>query len=347
MPVHNALPHLDEAVESILAQSFADFEFVILDDASTDGSTERLRHWEAVDPRIRLIRVEKNLGPVASSNMVARAARGPFVARMDADDISHPERLKVQLELLRANSDIGVVGSLCDMIDSSGKKTRDPETWRLSRPSAFVPFAHGAMMYRREIFDRAGGYRVECEYWEDQDLLARMGALAKVLVTERSLYHHRQSTTSTRLICNQERLERALARAYEATDRLSRGESYESVLVRAEKEVGKLDPRVFIALGSVRLWAGDNPRLFLRLLSRGRLRPDLRTAAAVVWTAWGSASPGSLRKFLMGLLRIRNRLLSRRIPDSGAVLWRPPSRAHAESSARVRGLEQARAAHTP
>ena len=67
MPVHNALPHLDEAIESIVGQTYKDFEFVILDDASTDGSTERLREWAKRDPRIRLIEVKINLGPALSS----------------------------------------------------------------------------------------------------------------------------------------------------------------------------------------------------------------------------------------------------------------------------------------
>jgi glycosyltransferase involved in cell wall biosynthesis len=145
MPVRNALPHLDAAVQSILGQSFADFEFVILDDASTDGSRERLRELAAFDSRIRLIEVDEKLGPVASSNMVAQAAQAPFVGRMDADDISYPNRLGEQLRVLHDNPEAGVVASLCDTIDSGGRILRQPEAWRLSRPSPFVPFAHGSM----------------------------------------------------------------------------------------------------------------------------------------------------------------------------------------------------------
>src|SRR3954471_2803022 len=100
MPVHNAMPFLDVAVESILGQTFRDFEFVILDDASTDGSTQRLREWAARDGRIRLLEEKHNLGPALSSERVARAARAPIVARMDADDVSHPKRLEEQLDVL-------------------------------------------------------------------------------------------------------------------------------------------------------------------------------------------------------------------------------------------------------
>jgi hypothetical protein len=72
----------------------------------------------------------------------------------------------------------GIVASLCEIIDSSGRLVRGPEPWRLGRRSVFVPFAHGAMMYRRDIFDHVGGYRQECEFWEDQDLIVRMAAIS-------------------------------------------------------------------------------------------------------------------------------------------------------------------------
>src|SRR6185369_14969127 len=110
MPVHNALPYLDAAVESILSQTFGEFEFVILDDASTDGSTERLRQWASRDPRIRLIEEPRNLGPAGSSERVARAASAPIVARTDADDICYPTRLAEQLDVLGRFPDVGVVG---------------------------------------------------------------------------------------------------------------------------------------------------------------------------------------------------------------------------------------------
>src|SRR6185436_7809543 len=86
MPVHNALPFLDESIRSILAQTLADFEFVILDDASTDGSLEVLREWSRLDPRIQIHESKKQLGLSLSSNTVVSKARAPIVARMDADD---------------------------------------------------------------------------------------------------------------------------------------------------------------------------------------------------------------------------------------------------------------------
>ena len=148
MPVHNALPYLDEAIESILRQTFADFEFVILDDGSTDGSSEALRGWARRDPRIRLVRSGTRLGPAGSSNRVVAEAQGPIVARMDADDVAHPERLKNQLTLLEAEPDAVLIGSLWDVIDESGRKVRVADRSRLLRVSPFAPFAHPTIMCR-------------------------------------------------------------------------------------------------------------------------------------------------------------------------------------------------------
>src|SRR5258705_2817877 len=97
MPVHNALPFLDESIRSILEQTLKDFEFVILDDASTDGSTELLHEWLRRDTRIQLHQSRKRLGLSGSSNAVVAKAQARIVARMDADDVAHPDRLRRQL----------------------------------------------------------------------------------------------------------------------------------------------------------------------------------------------------------------------------------------------------------
>jgi glycosyltransferase involved in cell wall biosynthesis len=306
MPVFNACRHLDDAVESILCQSLAGFEFIILDDASTDGSRERLRHWAAIDQRIRLIEIETNLGPVRSSNRVASEATAPIVARMDADDISLPDRLREQLCVLENNSDTGLVACLCDVVDANGNKVRGPETWRLLRNSPMVPFAHGTIMYRREVFDRVGGYRDGCEYWEDQDLITRMADASGVLVIPKTLYTVRLTPTSTRATSKQERMEQSVNRMYGCIDRQMKGRPYDDLVDGDAGKGCKIDPRVFMSIGSPVLWAGGRPRLFRRLLKRGRLGPNAATVAAIVWTGWASASPSTLRGFLAILSKLRN-----------------------------------------
>ena len=163
MPVHNAVPYLDEAVGSILAQSHTDFEFVIGDDASTDGSAEKLRGWAGRDRRIRLVRREDNLGPVGSSNWVVANARGSLIARMDADDVSHPDRLRRQIRLLGERPDAVLTGSPPVGIDRRGRRVREQNRWIAGRSGFNAPFAHGSVMYRRGAFDLIGGYRRGCD----------------------------------------------------------------------------------------------------------------------------------------------------------------------------------------
>ena len=334
MPVHNAMPYLDIAVESILGQTFQDFEFVILDDASTDGSTERLREWASRDPRIRLLKEERNLGPARSSDRVARAASAPIVARTDADDVSYPTRLAEQLEVLDRHPDVGVVGGLYDVIDPKGRKIRGPEPWRLNQGGSIPPFGNGPMMYRREIFERVGGYRTECEFWEDHDLILRMAAVSKVMVVPHAIYQVRQSPVSTRFgPSKEERVETALNLMYRSRARLEQHRSYDDLLGSTAPEDGDVDPRVYISLGSQLLWAGGRPRLFRRLLKRGKLSFDFRTLSALVWTAWASLEPRSLRTFLHSLMFVRNLRASFTVRPNGPVLWVGSKPAQVEAGA--------------
>ena len=321
MPVHNALPHLDAAVDSILRQTFSDFEFVILDDASTDGSTERLRQWARRDARIRLIEEKRNSGPARSSQQVARAASAPVVARMDADDISYPQRLADQLDVLDQHPAVGVVGGLFDIIDPDGRIVRGPELWRLRQPASVPPFGNGPLTYRREIFDQVGGYRQECEFWEDNDLILRMAAVTRIMVLPYSVYQVRLGRVSNRLSAEQLRVERAVDLMYRARARLEQGASYDDLLSATLDDDRKVSPQVFVSLGSIMLWAGGRPRLFRRLLARGALRFDRRTLAALVWTAWGSTEPHSLRAFIRLLLLGRKLRTDLSMPTGEPVLW--------------------------
>jgi len=325
MPVHNALPYLDQAIESILNQSLSDFEFVILDDASTDGSTGRLLEWAAKDPRIKLVRSARNLGVVASSNRVVEEASGNIIARMDADDVVHPHRLERQVAVLREHPEVGLVGTLSDTIDAKGRMLRGPEIWRVTRRSFQAPFPHGSITYRRELFERVGGYRAACEYWEDQDLYLRMARMGRIMVICEALYQVRHSPTSTRVASDQRRVELAVDLMYRSMSQLNASGSFEHVLGGGPGVNSRIDPRVFISLGSLALWSGKKPHLFRRLLSRGRLRANAPSAAALVWTAWASLSPVTLRTFLKLLMRSRNRFVTTMTPEGDPIAWEPPT----------------------
>lgn len=315
MPVHNALPYLDEAIESIVDQTFGDFEFVILDDGSTDGSTERLREWASREGRIRLLEAKENLGPVRSSQRVAEAASAAIVARMDADDISHRNRLHRQMEVLRDNPEVGLVAALCELIDQRGRRIRNAELWRLARRSPMAPFAHGSIMYRRAIFDRVGGYREDSRYWEDQDLVQRMSRQTGIAVIPEPLLKVRQTTSSTRFAAGREGQEQSLDSMYAQLPGAS-----------PKGAAGKLDPRVFVSMGSVELWAGGRPRLFRKLLRQGALSPSRTTIAALGWTAWASLSPSTLRASLRALAGVRDAVARRRLDLRRPVPWSPQPR---------------------
>jgi|KBSSwiStaDraftv2_1062776.scaffolds.fasta_scaffold77546_2 glycosyltransferase involved in cell wall biosynthesis len=325
MPVHNALPYLDAAVESILGQTLQSFEFVILDDASTDGSTERLRDWAKRDPRIRLIEEKRNLGPALSSQRVACAATAPVIARMDADDISYPRRLEEQLEVLDRFSETGVVGGLYDIIDAAGRRIRGPEAWRLVHPASVPPFGNGPLMYRREVFDEVGGYRRQCEFWEDHDLIIRMGSISKIMILPHAVYQVRQSPVSTRFASEQRRVERALDLMYRCRQRLEQHRPYDDLLDAPVDDEAKIDPRVFISAGSMALWSGGKPRLFRRLLQRADLRLDFRSVSALVWAGWASVDPRTLRIFIRSLLLARRMRASFAVRTAGPVTWAAPT----------------------
>ncbi len=323
MPVHNAGDFLDSAIRSILAQSLADFEFVILDDGSTDGSTERLRGWARSDGRIRLIRNEARSGAALSSNRVTRAASAPLIARMDADDIAAPERLQRQAEVLAGHPDAVMVGALADVIDESGRRVRAPDYGRLVRRSAFAPFSHSTAMFRREAFERAGGYRAAAEKWEDVDLFLRMAAQGRILVLAEPLLHYRQTGRSTRSMDGAERLERSMALLYRAIARYERDGGYEALLAGPAEDGGRLDPGLFIECGSGSVWTGRRPGVLRRLSSSGALAFDSASLKALVWAAWAEASPRSLRAALRGLLALRNAQARRRLGGAAIVEWKP------------------------
>ena len=147
MPVYNARPFLDDSISSILAQTLRDFEFVILDDASTDNSMECLREWADRDNRIQIHESKEPLGLSGSSNAVVAKARASILARMDADDIAHPDRLLRQWEIIRNRPDVVAVGTLCNGIDAAGRQVRPRDRWHSYAAPAIFRFPTGPQCF--------------------------------------------------------------------------------------------------------------------------------------------------------------------------------------------------------
>lgn len=178
MPVYNSEKFLREATESILNQTFKDFEFIIIDDGSTDKSGEIIKSYKASDGRIRLIEHKQNKGLVESLNHGLSESRGQYIARMDADDISLPNRLKKQVTFLDSHSSIVVVGSWYQKIDDTGshgaivKNFTDPTIIDFHK-LFFNPVAHPSVMFRKKEIESVGGYRGSLQHVEDFDLWSR------------------------------------------------------------------------------------------------------------------------------------------------------------------------------
>ena len=316
MPVLNQLRFIDASVESILGQSFRDFEFVILDDGSTDGSVERLRHWAGQDDRIRLLENKICSGPVPSSNRVVAESRAPLVARMDGDDVAHPDRLRRQMELLRDRPEVILVGSLFDTVDSEGRQLRPPDWSRLARHSSLPPYAHSTILFRRSAFDRIGGYRPVAARWEDVDLSCRLAEAGPIMVITEPLTSVRVSDASSRLRAEGSELDRAMDAMYRSTRD------------RPADLRQRLLPDSFVLVGSLHVWQGRRPRVLGRLLRRGAIGLDWPSARVLAWSAWADLSPGSLRQALKWLAAFRNRIARRRLRGATAVPWVRPGARH-------------------
>lgn len=194
MPVFNGLPHLAEAVQSVLGQTHADLELLVFDDGSDDGSGEYLD--ELCDPRVRVIH-QPNRGLVATLNRGLAEATFPLVARMDADDVSVPERLAVQVSYLDDHQDVAAVGSCFAIIDDTGRQVDSGHVaadhgYVLRSMYARNVVAHGSVVMRRDWVVAAGGYR-EVGPCEDYDLWVRLLANHPLVNLADLLYRHRMA----------------------------------------------------------------------------------------------------------------------------------------------------------
>ncbi len=201
MPVYNAELYLAEAVESILGQTFEDFEFLIIDDGSSDRSLEILREYEKRNDRIRLVS-RPNTGYVVALNELLDMARGELVARMDNDDISMPDRFARQVEYLSEHLDCVVVGCQVEMMDDDGESLMvldvltDHESIDAAHLRGLVGAIQSAGVMMRTYEVRAvGGYR-DFPMGEGTDLFLRLAERGKLANLKGKLYRYRQRTTS-------------------------------------------------------------------------------------------------------------------------------------------------------
>ena len=201
MAVYNGGKYLSDAIESILNQSFKCFEFIIIDDGSTDNTSHLLKGYAESDARIIIISREDR-GLVSSLNEGISRAVGTYIARMDADDISLPDRFRTQYDFLQLNTNVVCVG--CDpiIIDEDGDELIHLKTPASNKDiqnkllSGHCPIEHPSVMYKRSTVIEVGGYREEYQTAEDYDLWLRIGEVGDLANLNIPLIKYRYLNTS-------------------------------------------------------------------------------------------------------------------------------------------------------
>jgi GT2 family glycosyltransferase len=243
---------------------------------------------------------------------------------MDADDLSHPDRLGRQWEVLLNREEVSLVGTLYDGIDEQGRRVRPPDRWGIARGTYFPPFAHGSIMFRRAAFDAVGGYHEEYQGWEDQDFLLRMRGAGSVVVLTDTLYHYRYQTQGITTSRSLERAASVLTWRRLCMKELRRGRDYTGLLRGVERnghhKQGWAD--ALYLRGAMRLWAGHRPDILRLALERKALELTPGQLKTLVLATFGSLSPASLRLCLRLLIRARDIVASRSVKDGGIYEWR-------------------------
>lgn len=207
MPVYNAEEYLCASIDSILAQSYADFEFLILNDGSTDASLDVIRSY--ADSRIRVVNNARNLGLARTLNEGLRLASGELIARQDQDDISHPRRLEQQRVFLAGHPDVALLGTRAWVIDQEGRYrglcvtnqrgqyrgladypcSGEGIRWELLFDNCFI---HSSVMFRKNVIrDELGGYDAALSFCHDYDLWSRVALRHRVANVPQRLVAYR------------------------------------------------------------------------------------------------------------------------------------------------------------
>lgn len=201
LSVYNSAAFLRASIESVLAQTFTDFELLCVDDGSTDRSLSIVEEYVRKDARVRLVQ-RPNGGPAAAGNTGLEHARADLIARLDSDDIAFPTRLGKQVTLMRERPDVVLVGCDYQLIDEHGyllttirQPTDDAELQRRCLIGK-TPIVHPGCMFRREAAQRVGGYRVHFQPSEDIDLYLRLGEIGTMSSVPDVLIQYRQHASS-------------------------------------------------------------------------------------------------------------------------------------------------------
>ena len=210
MPVYNGEKYLEEAIKSILNQTFKDFEFLIINDGSTDNSVKIIESFN--DPRLRLIHNESNLGLIKTLNKGLKLSNGKYIARMDCDDISLPKRLSIQVRFMEKHQEIGVCGSWVKIIGlEQSFINKYPQKHKEARAYLLfnTPFAHPAVVVRKELVQKYQlEYNENYKHAEDYELWSRIIDYTKISNIPKVLLHYRMhpESASKKILWNKQKI---------------------------------------------------------------------------------------------------------------------------------------------
>ncbi len=185
MSVNNEEKYVAEAIESILNQTFKNFEFIIINDGSVDGTSQIIEKYAEKDSRIRVINHMEKKGIAKSLNDGIRIAQGKYIARMDADDVSLPERLEKQVKFMDKHSEIGALGTCYKEIDESSNalpRKQNPVEWKDIKKALFFynPVAHPTAMIRKSVLKKIGYYDESFPTSQDYELFSRIAQVSEL-----------------------------------------------------------------------------------------------------------------------------------------------------------------------
>ena len=197
--VYNGEKYVTAAIDSILAQTFTNFEFVIVNDGSSDRTPIILKEAAARDPRVRIVH-QKNSGLTSALNAGLALCRGQWIARQDDDDISLPQRLEKQVQYVTAQNNVGLLGTACDVIDMNGNILPMQEVPLFTTHHDLYrelqcrnPFVHTSVMYNRELMQNIGGYHKDYPAAEDYECWLRMANITQMSQLPEKLVQRRIS----------------------------------------------------------------------------------------------------------------------------------------------------------
>jgi glycosyltransferase involved in cell wall biosynthesis len=322
MPVLNAMPYLRVSIESILRQTYTDFELVVVDNGSSDGSLEFLHQLKHREERVTVVEFSEPLGLAGSSKAAVERASAPLIARMDADDVAYPERLARQMQILDTEPDVVVVGCLSEGIDSEGRLIRPRDRAVLLSDRAATPFPHGSAIFRRSAYEEAGGYRDQSNGWEDLDFFMRMSRVGRVVCLPDVLYQSRFHRSSTTVKINTSEGAEASSRRLMSTGAFRAGLDYTQFL---SGDIDKVARRrgafmAYVLASGTAVWAGDRPSAIGVVRPPG-LPPRGARARTLVHGLMGSLSPLAVRRVLSWWVRLRDLAGTVMLPK-GPVEWR-------------------------